>query len=68
MARLSETAKGVESAFDFWLSQHDISVPEMFETAIKQAVTNWLDDNEDRIIEAIATAIATNAVTERKEE
>jgi hypothetical protein len=68
MAKLSETAKGVESAFDFWLSQHDISVPQMFEEAIERAVTNWLGDNEDQIIEAIATKIASKAVTERKEE
>jgi hypothetical protein len=53
--KLNQTGLGVRDAFDFWLSQHDISVPEMFQQSIKAAVEAWLDNHSNEIIEAIAS-------------
>jgi hypothetical protein len=52
--RLNSVSKGVSDAWDFWLSQHDISVPEIIELAVNQAVAAWFDDHTDELIEAIA--------------
>jgi hypothetical protein len=53
-----ETAasKGVEGAWDFWLSQHPISVPDIIEMAVTAAVASWLNDHDDVIIDAIKEA------------
>ncbi|MBB6343780.1 bifunctional pyridoxal-dependent enzyme with beta-cystathionase and maltose regulon repressor activities [Nonomuraea muscovyensis] len=57
-ARHDATAKGVRDAWDFWLSQHDVSVPETIEAAVQQSVTSWLNSNTDDLIAAIAAAVA----------
>ena len=54
MRKLNATAEGVRDAFDFWLSQHNVSVPDIFELAIRAAVSAWLDDHAEEIVEAIA--------------
>ncbi|MFG2870999.1 hypothetical protein [Streptomyces sp. NPDC048338] len=48
-------------AWDFWLSQHDISTPELIETAVKEATSAWLDANTDRLIAAVAEVVARQA-------
>ena len=40
-------ARGVENAMDFWLSQHDVTVPTVMEDedAIERAMMKYLHDN-----------------------
>lgn len=59
------TRKGVSDAWDFWLSQHDISTPELIEAAVKEATSAWLTANTDRLITAVAEAIALQAGEDR---
>ena len=54
MTKQTATERGVTEAFDFWLSQRPITVPEIMEAAIKAALKEWLDDNHVEIVEAIA--------------
>jgi len=52
------TKAGVSDAWDFWLSQHDVSVPETIEAAVKDAVTKWLNiHGEDLFASAIAEVL-----------
>jgi hypothetical protein len=48
--KFDAVSSGVGEAFDFWLSQHPISVPEMIETAIEKSITKWMDVHSDEII------------------
>ena len=48
-----EIREGVTEAFDFWLSQHDISFPDLLEEAIKQAFREWLNDHEGVVLAMI---------------
>lgn len=41
-------------AFDFWLSQHDISTPACIEYAAEKAIRAWLEAHSNEIIERIA--------------
>lgn len=50
--------EGVTESFDFWLSQHDVSTPECIIEGVEKAFRTWLENNEDRLIEAIAAACA----------
>jgi hypothetical protein len=50
MSRESSTENGIREAWDFWLSQHPISVAAIVEKAAKEAVTAWLDANREQII------------------
>ncbi len=50
--------KGVSEAWDFWLSQHDVSTPECIVEAVGQAFTGWLNTHSDELIAAIAQAAA----------
>ena len=45
---------GVESAWDFWLSQHEVTVSDCIMEAVETAVGNWLDEHTDELIVAIA--------------
>lgn len=51
-------AKGVTDAWDFWLSQHDISTPETIQRAIFESFQKWASDNEEGLIQGISKAIA----------
>jgi len=53
-------SKAITGAFDFWLSQHPISFPEMIETAIRDAASNWLRDHD--AAETISKAIIDSKV------
>jgi hypothetical protein len=50
--------KGVTDAWDFWLSQHDVTVPDTIEAAVSTATRAWLDGHTPELIEAIAKAVA----------
>ncbi|MCX5607184.1 hypothetical protein OHB39_06250 [Streptomyces sp. NBC_00047] len=56
--------KGISDAWDFWLSQHDISTPELIQDAVEKSVSSWLTAHSDELIAAIATAVARNAKEE----
>lgn len=45
---------GVTKAWDFWLSQHDVSTPELIHLAVKDAVKEWMDENEMLVAAALA--------------
>jgi hypothetical protein len=49
--------KGVANAFEFWLSQHDISTPSAIESAISKSFENWLNQNSDEIIDRVASKV-----------
>jgi hypothetical protein len=53
MPEVDKTVQGVADAWDFYLSQHDVSVPEMIERSIQVSLTKWLDANTDLILAAI---------------
>lgn len=56
--RYKATTEGVRDAWDFWLSQHDVSVPETIAFAVKNAVNEWLNRHGDDLFrEAIADAL-----------
>ncbi len=48
--------EGVTEAFDFWLSQHPITMQDLVELSLTQAMKEWLDKNREEIIEKIASA------------
>jgi hypothetical protein len=52
--RENNTRQGVDDAWGFWLSQHPISVPEMIMEAVEKAFYRWCDDNETKVLAAIA--------------
>lgn len=52
--KLNDITKGVADSWDFWLSQHDYSVPDRIEDAVKSAFSRWLDDHTAELIAAIA--------------
>lgn len=54
MKKEDATAKGVEEAWAYWMSQHDVTVPDCIIEAIKIAFSKWLDKNEYKVIAAIA--------------
>lgn len=53
-SRSRATTEGVAEAWGWWLSQHDVSVPELISDAVTKAVTAWLDQHGDDLINAIA--------------
>ena len=50
--------KGVCEAWDFWLSQHNVTVPDCIENAVQAAWADWLSDHTDALIAAIARQAA----------
>lgn len=51
--------KGVTEAFDFWLSQHDVTMPACIEYAVEKAMKAWLEEHTEEIIERIAAKSPT---------
>ena len=49
---------GVAEAFDYWLSQHDVSTPECIMIAIERAFYDWLCRNSDVLIDKLAMKVA----------
>jgi hypothetical protein len=62
MSRASDVAKGVEDAWSCWLYDHPVSVPEIIEDAVAKAVTDWIDQHSQELIEAIASAVAARSI------
>jgi hypothetical protein len=54
MTNESSAARGVREAWDYWLSDHPVSVPEIIEVAVRDAFAEWLNSHADEIIAAIA--------------
>jgi hypothetical protein len=52
------TQIGVRDAWDFYLSQHNVSVPETIEIAMREAMTEWLNAHSQEIIDTIADRAA----------
>lgn len=55
---------GVRDAWDFWLSQHDISVPECIEAAVREAVSDWLDSHTADLLDRMAQPPDISGTTE----
>jgi hypothetical protein len=51
---------GVTDAWDFWLSQHDYSVPDTIKAAIKDVFADWLDRRGEAIIRETVAAETRN--------
>ncbi|MEU1686472.1 hypothetical protein [Micromonospora sp. NPDC005707] len=60
----------VTDAWDFWLSQREVSLPELIQAATKEAVREWLDERGPELFAAAireaARAAAIDAATQRK--
>jgi len=50
---MDRVQRGVTDSFDFWLSQHDVSFPQLLEDAIEKAFQGWLDSNIDTIVDML---------------
>ncbi|MFE3522228.1 hypothetical protein ACFXOD_11640 [Streptomyces sp. NPDC059161] len=61
--RPDAVTKGVADAFGFWLSQHDVTTPELVQAGIEGAVAAWLADHTTDLIDAIAKAVADGTAT-----
>ncbi|MEU9516612.1 hypothetical protein [Micromonospora sp. NPDC048169] len=48
---------GAAEAFAFWLSQHQVTVPQVIEDAAERAITSWLNAHTDELAEAIAAKL-----------
>jgi|KBSMisStaDraftv2_1062788.scaffolds.fasta_scaffold1279853_2 hypothetical protein len=53
MPNNAATKEGVAEAFDFWLSQHPLTIGDIIEEAISKSLTEWLNEHSDEVIEAI---------------
>jgi len=62
MTKDTDAKKGVESAWDFWLRQHDVSVPDIIETAIKETFDTWLAVHTDDIMDRVHAAVPADGV------
>ena len=51
--QMDRVQQGVTESFDFWLSQHDVSFPQLLEDAIEKAFQGWLDNNIDTIVDML---------------
>lgn len=57
MTYTDNTRDGVAEAMAFWLSQHDVTVPQVIEDAAERAITHWLNAHTDELIEAVAAKL-----------
>jgi hypothetical protein len=48
---------GVEDAWGFWLSQHDVTVPDCIVEAITKAFSEWLEENKEAVLAALARGV-----------
>jgi hypothetical protein len=55
---VAATEGGVRNAWDWWLSQHDSSLPETIEGAVRAGWDEWLATHTAEIVAAIAAAAA----------
>lgn len=62
MTAENEITSGVRDAWDFYLAQHDVSMPALIEQAVQAAVTAWLDRHAEDILERILTKAVTSAL------
>lgn len=56
------TSEAVREAWDFWLSQHDVSVPEVIKDAVKDSWDFWLSQHDYSVPATIKEAV-NEAVT-----
>lgn len=47
---------GVTDAMDFWLSQHPISLGEIFHEAVREAALRWFEIHDDELLEIVKDA------------
>lgn len=58
MTKTDTVKEAITDAWCFWLSQHDITVPDCIELAARHAITDWLDRNPEVLADAIARRFA----------
>lgn len=56
--KAADAADGVRDAWDYWLSQHPVSVPEIIEKAAEVSFGKWLSLNADELMDRIAREVA----------
>lgn len=59
----SKVQKGVQQAMAMWLHEHPVSMGDIMEAAIKEAVTKWLDANEDELLTKLAAEMAVKPIS-----
>lgn len=61
MAKETDSRLGVRDAWDFYLTQHDVTVPGSIQVAIKEAFSEWLKVNGKAVVkEAVAEWLDRN--------
>ncbi|OZE03182.1 hypothetical protein CH249_15435 [Rhodococcus sp. 05-2255-3B1] len=58
--KLDKVTRGVTEAWDFWLSQHEVTAPAAVESGVEAAFGEWLTKNTATLIAAIAERVAQN--------
>ncbi len=56
--RHTQSTEAIQNAWDFWLSQHDVSVPDRIEAAVRDATAAWLRVNTGELLDRIAAEVA----------
>ena len=56
--RHTQAAEAIRDSWDFWLSQHPVTVGDLIEAAVRGATDAWLKANTDELLDRIATEVA----------
>ena len=54
--RHAQASEAIRDSWDFWLSQHPVSLGDMITDAVKAATGEWLASNADELLDRIARA------------
>ena len=54
MTKEKASFEAIQSAWDFWLADHPVSLPEIIADAVQKSVDKWLDEHGEEIIERLA--------------
>ena len=56
--RHTQASEAIRGSWDFWLSQHPVSVGDIITDAVKAAAAEWLASNKDELLNRIAIEVA----------
>ena len=54
----AQASEAVRDSWDFWLSQHPVSLADIITGAAKAAASEWLASNTDQLLDRIAGEVA----------
>jgi hypothetical protein len=68
--RHAQASEAIRDSWDFWLSQHPVSLGDIITDAVKDATAKWLGSNTDELLNRIAAEVAKHipphSATERE--